>query len=66
MDHVALGVIGATAIVGFNVQGIIQGVLVAGVTVFANQLIHQTINKQTKAQREINPSGLFVCDVMML
>jgi len=41
----ALGVIGATALVGFNVQGVIQGVLVAGVTVFANQLIQQTINK---------------------
>lgn len=41
----ALGVIGATAIVGFNVQGVIQGVLVAGVTVFTNQLIQQTANK---------------------
>lgn len=41
----ALGVIGATAIVGFNVQGVIQGVLVAGVTVFTNQLIQQTVNK---------------------
>lgn len=41
----ALGVIGATAILGFNVQGIIQGVLVAGVTVFVNQLLKQTANK---------------------
>lgn len=41
----ALGVIGATAIVGLNVQGVIQGVLIAGVTVFTNQLIHQTVNK---------------------
>ena len=31
---------------GMKLSGILQGVLVAGVTVFANQLYKQTINRQ--------------------
>lgn len=37
-----LGISGAIALIGFNVQAIIQGILVTGVTVFGNQLIKQT------------------------
>lgn len=37
-----LGILGAIALIGFNVQAIIQGILVTGVTVFGNQLIKQT------------------------
>jgi ABC-type sulfate transport system permease component len=33
----ALGLVGAIVIIGFTIYGIIQGVFVAGVTVFANQ-----------------------------
>ena len=40
-----LGVMGGTAIVGITAEGVIQGVLVAGATVFCNQLIKQTANK---------------------
>jgi hypothetical protein len=41
-----LGVLGAVAIMGLSATAVIQGVLVAGVTVFTNQLIKQTINKE--------------------
>jgi Mn2+/Fe2+ NRAMP family transporter len=40
-----LGIIGAIALIGLNVQAIIQGILVAGVTVFGNQLIKQTTKR---------------------
>ncbi|KEI18238.1 phage holin family protein [Clostridium haemolyticum] len=40
------GVIGATALMGFNASAIIQGVLVTGVTVYANQLVKQSTNKK--------------------
>lgn len=36
-----LGSIGGLFLVGFNANGVIQGILVAGSTVFANQLIKQ-------------------------
>jgi Mn2+/Fe2+ NRAMP family transporter len=36
-----IGIIGAVAISGLSVQAVIQGVLVAGVTVFTNQLVKQ-------------------------
>ncbi|MCR1953170.1 phage holin family protein [Clostridium sp. DSM 100503] len=35
------GIIGAIALLGFNINSIIQGILVTGVTVYANQLIKQ-------------------------
>ena len=41
----ALGIVGAVGIMGLNVEAVIQGILVAGVTVFTNQVIKQTINK---------------------
>lgn len=37
-----LGIIGALFLVGFDVRGVIQGILVAGVTVYSHQLITQT------------------------
>lgn len=39
---IALGMI----LVGFNVNGFIQGVLVTGVAVYANQLVKQTLKKE--------------------
>jgi hypothetical protein len=42
----ALGMIGAFFLSGMKLSGILQGVLVAGVTVFANQLYKQTTNRQ--------------------
>lgn len=35
------GIIGAIAIMGINVNAVIQGVLVTGATVYANQLVKQ-------------------------
>ena len=40
-----LGMIGAFFLSGMKLSGILQGVLVAGVTVFANQLYKQTMNR---------------------
>lgn len=39
-----VGVVLAMLLVGFNVNGFIQGILVTGATVYANQLVKQ-INK---------------------
>lgn len=39
-----VGVVLAMLIVGFNVNGFIQGILVTGATVYANQLVKQ-VNK---------------------
>lgn len=36
-----LGILGAVALLGLSVESVIQGILVAGVTVFTNQLIVQ-------------------------
>lgn len=36
-----LGVMGAVLLMGFTAQAVIQGILVAGVTVLGNQLIKQ-------------------------
>ena len=41
-----LGMLGAFFLSGMKLSGILQGVLVAGVTVFANQLYKQTINRE--------------------
>ena len=38
-----LGMIGAFFLSGMKLSGVLQGVLVAGLTVFANQLYKQTI-----------------------
>lgn len=40
-----LGVAGSILIVGDVLQGIVQGVLVAGATVLTHQLVKQTLNK---------------------
>lgn len=40
------GIVGAITFIGFNANAIIQGILVAGVTVFGNQLIKQTTEKK--------------------
>lgn len=34
-----LGIVGAVLMLGFSVQSVIQGIFVAGTTVFTNQLI---------------------------
>ena len=41
-----IGVILAMLIVGFNVNGFIQGVLVVGVAVYSNQLVKQLTKKE--------------------
>ena len=41
----AFGIIGAVGIMGASVEAVIQGILVAGATVFTNQIVKQTINK---------------------
>lgn len=43
-----LGVVGAIAIMGFNINAIIQGILVTGVTVYGNQLLKQTFKKKNE------------------
>lgn len=43
-----LGVIGAVAIMGFNINAVIQGVLVVGVTVYSNQLFKQSTKKKNE------------------
>jgi len=42
----ALGVMGAVGILGFNVKAVIQGILVTGTTVFTNQLIKQAKDRE--------------------
>ena len=37
-----LGIIGPIALLGFNIQAIIQGILVTGATVLTNQLIKRS------------------------
>lgn len=39
------GIAGAVFIIGLNIQGIIQGILVAGACVYGNQLVKQTVKK---------------------
>jgi hypothetical protein len=41
-----LGILGAVLLVGFTIDGVIQGVLVAGVTVFVNQAYKQIAVKR--------------------
>jgi hypothetical protein len=41
-----IGILGAVGIMGFNSNSVIQGVLVTGATVYANQLIKQTSKKE--------------------
>lgn len=40
-----LGIVFAVALIGFNVQAILQGVLIAGAAVFSNQLYKQYIER---------------------
>ena len=40
------GVGGSIAIMGFNINAIIQGILVTGATVYTNQLVKQTKSKK--------------------
>ena len=40
------GVVGACLLVGFSVDGVIQGVLVAGVAVLGHQLLKQASQKE--------------------
>lgn len=35
------GITGAVTIMGFNVQGVIQGVLITGTAVYGNQIVKQ-------------------------
>ena len=41
-----IGIVLAMLLVGFTVNGFIQGVLVTGVAVYANQLVKQTLKKE--------------------
>ena len=41
-----IGIVLAMLLVGFNVNGFIQGVLVTGVAVYTNQLVKQTLKKE--------------------
>ena len=41
-----IGIVLAMLLVGFNVNGFIQGVLVTGVAVYDNQLVKQTLKKE--------------------
>lgn len=36
-----IGIAGAIALIGFTVQGFVQGILVVGASVYANQLVKQ-------------------------
>ncbi|KHO32041.1 hypothetical protein OR62_13985, partial [Clostridium tetani] len=40
-----IGILGSIALIGLNVNAVIQGILTAGVAVFGNQLIKQTTVK---------------------
>ncbi|WP_246582910.1 phage holin family protein [Clostridium mobile] len=40
------GIAGAIALMGLNIDAVIQGVIVTGVTVYANQLIKQSTEKR--------------------
>lgn len=41
-----IGIVLGMILVGFNVNGFIQGVLVTGVAVYANQLVKQTLKEE--------------------
>lgn len=41
-----IGIVLAMLLVGFNVNGFIQGVLVTGVAVYANQLVKQALKEE--------------------
>ena len=41
-----IGIVLAMLLVGFNVNGFIQGVLVTGVAVYVNQLVKQTLKEE--------------------
>lgn len=41
LSLLAFGIMFSVALLGFNVQALIQGVLVAGTTVFTNELVKQ-------------------------
>ncbi|WP_338133631.1 phage holin family protein [Clostridium tetani] len=41
-----VGILGSIALIGLNVNAVIQGILTAGVAVFGNQLIKQTTVKR--------------------
>lgn len=40
-----VSVLGAVFLLGFSVQSVVQGVLVAGASVFGHQLVKQTLRK---------------------
>jgi hypothetical protein len=41
-----LGIFGGISLIGFNTEGVIQGILVAGTTVFTHQLVKQSSEKE--------------------
>ena len=41
-----IGIVLAMLLVGFNVNGFIQGILVTGVAVYANQLVKQALKEE--------------------
>jgi len=48
------GIAGAIGIMGFTVEALFQGVIVTGMTVFSNQLIKQTCNKDKDMCKDNN------------
>ena len=64
----AISVAFSIGILGFNVQAIIQAVLVVAAAVYSNQLFKQTIegfkdNPQPEPPKEINPTGSTTNDI---
>mgnify|MGYP001576458335 CR=1 FL=1 len=45
-----VGIIGAIALMGLNVNSVLQGILAAGTAVFGNQLVKQTTVKSKEKQ----------------
>ena len=41
-----IGIVLGMILIGFNVNGFIQGILVTGVAVYANQLVKQTLKEE--------------------
>ena len=53
-----LGMIGGFFLSGMQLSGILQGVLVTGVTVFANQLYKQTVIKSKEDSASTGDTGV--------
>ena len=52
-----LGILGGFFLAGMSVHGLLQGILVAGMTVFSNQLYKQTAVKSKKSDTNGDSKG---------